>query len=211
MSGGRVELGIGTGWYAAEHTAYGIPFPSLRERFDRFAEQLAIITGLWAADGPFSFKGEYYQLSDSPALPKPTQRPGPPVIIGGGGPTKTPALAAEFAEEMNTPFLGIDAAARQFERADAERSQDRAALRRSTAQVLCVGRDEAELTRRAGVIGREVDELRANAVAGTPEQVVNTIGRWRERTGISRLYLQVLDLSDLDHVELVASEVAPRL
>jgi alkanesulfonate monooxygenase len=213
MSGGRVELGIGTGWYAAEHTAYGIPFPSLKERFDRFAEQLAIITGLWGtpAGQRFAFDGDYYKVIDSPALPKPVQDGGPPVILGGAGATRTPALAAQYAVEMNTPFLGMEAAARQFERADAERAKDRPTLVRSAAQVLCVGKDDASLRGRAEFIGRDLDELRANAIAGTPGEVVDTIGRWRERTGISRLYLQLLDLSDVDQVELIASEVRPQL
>ena len=106
MSGGRVEFGLGTGWFDAEHTAYGIPFPPLKERFDRFEEQLAIITGLWStpAGATFSYDGAYYQLTDSPALPKPVQRPKVPVIIGGGGPRRTPALAAKYADEFNAAF-----------------------------------------------------------------------------------------------------------
>src|SRR3984957_17447732 len=92
MSGGRVELGIGTGWFANEHAAYGIDFPPLGERFDRLSEQLAIVTGLWETpDGhTFNHAGEHYQLTDSPALPKPAQRPRPPVLIGGGGKVRTP-------------------------------------------------------------------------------------------------------------------------
>jgi alkanesulfonate monooxygenase len=74
-----------------------------------------------------------------------------------------------------------------------------------------VGRDEAELARRADAIGREVAELRTNGLAGTPAEVVDKIGTWRERTGISRAYLQVLDLQDLEHIDLVAAEVAPQL
>src|SRR5579859_3385373 len=94
MSGGRVELGIGAGWYGAEHAAYGIPFPATRERFDRLEEQLAVITGLWTtpAGQRFSYQGTYYQVASSPALPKPVQRPHPPVIVGGHGPRRTPAL-----------------------------------------------------------------------------------------------------------------------
>ena len=106
MSGGRIELGLGAGWYEAEHTAYGIPFPPLGERFDILTEQLEIITGLWdTADGEtFSFSGAHYQLSDSPALPKPAQRPRPPVILGGAGARRTPRLAARFADEFNLGF-----------------------------------------------------------------------------------------------------------
>ena len=109
MSGGRIEFGFGTGWYEAEHTAYGIPFPSLTERFGRFEEQLAIITGLWATpEGQtFSYDGSYYQLADSPALPKPAQRPRPPVILGGAGPRRTPRLAARYADEFNLAFQNL--------------------------------------------------------------------------------------------------------
>ncbi|RRO14935.1 LLM class F420-dependent oxidoreductase [Saccharopolyspora rhizosphaerae] len=216
MSGGRVEFGLGSGWYEEEHTAYGIPFPALGERFDRYAEQLEIITGLWETpEGrTFSFDGKHYQLTDSPALPKPAQRPRPPVLIGGGGKKRTPALAARFADEFNVPFADVHTAAAQFERVDAaceEIGRDSGEIVRSAALVLCVGEDEAQLARRAEAIGREVDELRANGLAGTPDEVVDTIGTWRQRTGISRLYLQVLDLTDLDHLDLVAERVAPQL
>ncbi|MFM2077481.1 MAG: hypothetical protein RJA49_1371, partial [Actinomycetota bacterium] len=105
MSNGRVELGLGAGWFAAEHEAYGIPFPPLGERFDRLEEQLAVITGLWGtpAGSTFDHAGAHYQLGSSPALPKPVQSP-PPIIIGGGGAKRTPALAARYAAEFNLPF-----------------------------------------------------------------------------------------------------------
>ncbi|WP_026448867.1 LLM class F420-dependent oxidoreductase [Actinopolyspora mortivallis] len=216
MSGGRVELGLGSGWYEQEHTAYGIPFPPLRERFGLYAEQLEIVTGLWTTPegSTFEYSGEHYRISDSPALPKPVQRPRPPVLVGGTGRHRTPALAARFADEFNLPFVDQDTAVAQFERVDAacaERGRNPADMVRSVALVLCVGRNEAELARRAEAIGRDVDELRVNGLAGTPAEVVDRIGNWRTRTGITRLYLQVLDLSDLDHLELVASEVAGAL
>ncbi|KAA5826732.1 LLM class F420-dependent oxidoreductase [Saccharopolyspora hirsuta] len=216
MSGGRIELGLGSGWYEEEHTAYGIPFPSLKERFDRYAEQLEIITGLWATPPGehFRFDGEHYQLADSPALPKPVQRPRPPVLIGGLGKKRTPELAARYADEFNLPFIDVDTAAAQFERVgEACRAigRDAGEIVRSAALVLCVGKDEQDIARRAEAIGRDVEELRLNGLAGTPAEAVDKIGTWRERTGITRLYLQVLDLSDLDHLDLVASEVAPQL
>ncbi|MBB5156184.1 LLM class F420-dependent oxidoreductase [Saccharopolyspora phatthalungensis] len=216
MSGGRIELGLGTGWYEQEHTAYGIPFPSLKERFDRYAEQLEIITGLWETPvgEHFRYDGEYYQLAESPALPKPVQRPRPPLLIGGQGKKRTPKLAARFADEFNLPFVDIDTAAKQFERvaeACAAIGRPHEDIVRSAALVLCVGKNDAELARRADAIGWEVEELRLNGLAGTPDEVVAKIGTWRERTGITRLYLQVLDLSDLDHLDLVAAEVAAQL
>jgi F420-dependent oxidoreductase-like protein len=216
MSGGRVELGLGTGWYEAEHRAYGIPFPPLRERFAMLAEQLEILTSSWRTPVgvTYSFAGEHYTFDDSPGLPKPLQTPHPPIIVGGNGPTRTPRLAADFATEFNMPFAGLDALVDGQERVDTvcrERGRDPATLGRSTAQVLCVGRDEAEVTRRADAIGRRPDELRANGIAGTPAEVVDKIGTFGERAGMQRLYLQVLDLSDLDHLELVASDVASQL
>ncbi|NED57605.1 LLM class F420-dependent oxidoreductase [Micromonospora aurantiaca] len=215
MSGGRVELGIGTGWYAEEHTAYGIPFPALGERFDRLEEQLAVITGLWStpAGSTFDFPGTYYPVSDSPALPKPVQRPRPPILLGGMGPKRTPRLAARYADEFNLPFASVEDTVAQFGRvrdACAEIDRDPSTMTWSNALVLCCGRNEAEVKRRAEAIGREPDELRANGAAGTPAEVVDTIGRYAE-AGSSRVYLQVLDLSDLDHLELVAAEVMPQL
>jgi F420-dependent oxidoreductase-like protein len=210
MSGGRVELGLGTGWYEQEHTAYGIPFPPLGERFDRFEEQLQVVRGLWTSDGPFTFEGEHYRVLDSPGLPKPAQRPHPPVIVGGGGPRRTPRLAATYADEFNLPFASLADTDAQFRRVEqACRTTGRSVVL-SAAQVLCVGRDDAEVRRRAAAIGRDADELRENGLAGTPDEVVEKAARFAE-AGASRLYLQVLDLGDLDHVELVAAEVAPQL
>ncbi|MGS2615893.1 LLM class F420-dependent oxidoreductase [Micromonospora sp. LZ34] len=211
MSGGRVELGIGAGWFAEEHAAYGIPFPSVGERFDRLEEQLAVITGLWETPPgrTFDFPGKYYPVSDSPALPKPVQRPRPPILLGGMGPKRTPLLAARYADEFNLPFVSVEDTAAQIERvraACAEVGRDPAELRWSNALVLCCGRDDAEVARRAAAIGREPDELRANGLAGTPAEVVDKIGRY-SAAGSQRIYLQVLDLADLDHLELVASEV----
>jgi alkanesulfonate monooxygenase len=216
MSGGRIELGLGTGWYEQEHTAYGIPFPPLKERFDRYAEQLEIITGLWgtAPGEHFRYDGAYYQLSESPALPKPVQRPRPPLLIGGQGKKRTPELAARFADEFNLPFVDVDTAAKQFERvteACTAIGRPPKDIVRSAALVLCVGKGDAEVARRADAIGRDVEDVRVNGLGGTPAEVLDKIGTWRELTGITRLYLQVLDISDLDHLDLVAAEIAPHL
>lgn len=215
MSGGRVELGLGAGWFAQEHAAYGIPFPSTGERFDRFEEQLAIITGLWAtpAGERFSFDGTHYPVTDSPALPKPVQSPRPPVLIGGLGKRRTPELAARYADEFNLPFVDEATTRTQFDRVRAacgavDRDPD--SLRWSNALVLCCGADEAEFRRRAAAIGREPDELRENGLGGTPQEVVDKLGRYAA-LGAERAYLQFLDLSDLDHLALVASEVMPHV
>ena len=210
MSGGRVELGIGAGWFEAEHEKYGIPFPATGERFDRLEEQLAVITGLWAAEGDgFSHAGQHYQVTDSPGLPKPAQAK-PPVIIGGVGKKRTPALAAAYADEFNLPFVDTDTTRTLIERvtrACEDAGRDPATMRWSNALVVCVGRDEAEFRRRAEAIGREPDELRANGVAGTPAEALDTLARYAA-VGSERAYLQVLDLSDLDHLDLLAAELA---
>ncbi|MFC5029451.1 LLM class F420-dependent oxidoreductase [Streptomyces sp. DSM 41987] len=212
MSGGRVELGLGAGWYEKEHTAYGIPFP--KEKFGRLEEQLAIVTGLWATPvgETFDFDGTYYQLKDSPALPKPVQTK-IPVLIGGHGAKRTPALAARYADEFNIPFASVEDSRRQFgrvrEAAEAEgRKKDE--LVYSNALVACVGRNDAEVARRAAAIGREVDELKANGLAGSPAEVIDKIGQYAA-TGSTRFYLQILDLGDLDHLELISAEVQSQL
>ena len=215
MSGGRVELGLGAGWYDDEHTAYGIPFPSLKDRFDRLEEQLAIITGLWSHEGGegFSFDGAHYQVVNSPALPKPTQRPHPPVIVGGGGPNRTPRLAATYADEFNTPFLQPADAKAQFQRvreACERRGRDPEELTYSSALVVCCGDDDATIARRAAAMGWSVGDLETYGACGAPAQVAERIGQWRD-AGANRVYLQILDLSDLDHLRLIGREVAPLL
>ncbi|WP_327326597.1 LLM class F420-dependent oxidoreductase [Streptomyces sp. NBC_01210] len=212
MSGGRVELGLGAGWFEEEHKAYGIPFP--KEKFGRLEEQLAIITGLWATEvgKTFSYEGTHYQLADSPALPKPAQGK-VPVLIGGHGASRTPRLAAQYADEFNLPFASIEDSERQFGRVRAAaEAAGRGAddLVYSNALVVCVGKDDAEVARRAAVIGREADELKANGLAGSPAEVVDKIGRYGA-IGSSRIYLQVLDLDDLDHLELISSQVQSQL
>ncbi|WP_405868592.1 MULTISPECIES: LLM class F420-dependent oxidoreductase [unclassified Streptomyces] len=212
MSGGRVELGLGAGWFEEEHKAYGIPFP--KEKFGRLEEQLEIVTGLWQTKigETFDFHGKFYDLTDSPALPKPAQDR-IPVLIGGHGATRTPRLAARFADEFNMPFASIEDSERQFARVRAAAEEAGRApgdLTYSNALVVCVGKDDQEVARRAAAIGREVDELKENGLAGTPSEVVDKIGRYAE-IGSRRFYLQVLDLTDLDHLEQISSEVQSQL
>ncbi|MFI5491145.1 LLM class F420-dependent oxidoreductase [Actinoplanes sp. NPDC051859] len=215
MSGGRIELGLGGGWFEAEHTGYGIPFPPLGERFDRLEEQLEIITGLWATPQgeKYDFAGKHYQVANSPALPKPTQSPRPPIIVGGAGKKRTPALAAKYADEFNTPFAKLADLPAMYDRVRtaAQVAGRSTPLAFSSAAVLCVGRDDAEVARRAAAIGRDVEEMRGNGgIVGTPDQAVDIIGQYAD-AGASRIYLQTLDLSDLHHLELVATAVAPQL
>jgi F420-dependent oxidoreductase-like protein len=215
MSGGRIELGLGAGWFEPEHSAYGIPFPAVGERFERLTEQLEIIDGLWRTPpgATYDFAGRHYTLTGSPALPKPVQSPRPPLIVGGQGPRRTPALAARFADEFNLPFVQLADAPARFEAVRAAC----AAIGRtdlpvfSAAATLCCGRDDAEVRRRAEAIGRSVDDLRATGAAvGTTAEVVDLLGRYAE-AGAGRMLLQTRDLHDLDHLDLVAAAVAPQL
>jgi F420-dependent oxidoreductase-like protein len=216
MSAGRVEFGIGTGWFEKEHLAYAIPFPPLRERFARLTEQLELITGLWTAPvgETFDYAGTHYAVNNSPALPKPVQRPHPPIIIGGSGATRTPRLAATFADEYNVPFAPLDTITTQFGRVrEAVDAVGRPAdsMTYSAAFVVCAGRDEAEIAKRAAAIGREVEELRSNSpLAGTPDQIVDQLGGYAG-IGLQRVYLQLLDMSDLDQLQLFADEVQRQL
>ncbi|MFC4492529.1 LLM class F420-dependent oxidoreductase [Streptomyces ovatisporus] len=208
MSGGRVELGLGAGWFEEEHSAYGIPFP--KEKFGRLQEQLEIVTGLWStpAGEKFTYDGRYYRLTDSPALPKPVQ-PKVPVLIGGLGKVRTPALAARFADEFNIPFASVADSEEQFGRVRAaaqEHGRSPGDLVLSNALVACVGRDDAEVARRAAAIGRDVAELKEHGLAGSPAEVVDKIGQY-EQAGASRVYLQILDLHDLDHLQLISEQV----
>lgn len=212
MSGGRVELGLGAGWFEEEHKAYGIPFPA--ERLARLEEQLAIVTGLWATEvgASFDYAGTHYQVENSPALPKPAQAR-IPVLIGGHGAKRTPRLAAQYADEFNMPFASIPDSERQFGRVRAaaeEAGRKPDDLVYSNALVVCVGKDDAEVARRAAAIGRDVDELKANGLAGSPAEVVQRIGEYGA-VGSSRLYLQLLDLDDLDHLELISAQVLSQL
>jgi F420-dependent oxidoreductase-like protein len=216
MSGGRVELGMGAGWYDREHAAFGIPFPPTSDRFEMLEEQLAIVDGMLTtpAGQSFTFAGKHYQLDASPALPKPVQRPRPPIILGGWGTKRTPRLAARFADEFNMPFPPVSyyregcdhvrAACEKIER-------DPATMRFTAALVACVGRDEAEFARRAAAIGgQKPDDLRANAAGGLPGEVVERIHAFAE-AGAETVYFQILDLDDHDHLRLIAAEVAPHV
>jgi F420-dependent oxidoreductase-like protein len=190
MSGGRVELGLGTGWFDPEHHAHGVPFPALGQRFEMLEEQLQIVLGLWTTPRGerFSFKGEHYEIVDSPGLPKPVQQPHPPIIIGGAGKKRTPNLAAKYADEFNVPFHSV---------ADFTTSIDR--VKKACEQQ---GRDPSSLIYSAAV---NVD-IRANSA----DKVVDELSQFKQ-AGAQRLYLQLLDVTDVDQVGVIGREVKPHL
>ena len=206
ISGGRVELGIGTGWLEAEHRAYGFPFPPLRTRMDRLAEQLEIIRGSWA-DGRFDFAGEHWSVERLDARPKPVQDP-LPILMGGAAGPRGAALAARFAAEYNVVFEtpeGARAARERLVRACEDRGRDPGTLRFSLMHGLLLGRDEADLERRAA---RMPAGARETFGAGTPEQVVARLREY-EAAGVERVMLQHLLVRDRDVLELLAGEVVP--
>lgn len=213
MSGGRVELGLGTGWFEREHTAYGIPFPA--KRFDLLEEQLQIVTGLWSTPDAetFTFHGRTYRLDEAPALPRPVQSP-VPVIVGGGGPKRTPALAARYATEFNIGFVAEDVVAEKFDvvRAACEAiDRDPATLKLSVALPTIVGGDDGDIARRAAAIGQSLEGFDNGAnIVGTPEQVAEKVERLRA-LGAERVYFQLMDLRDIDHADLIGAEVLPLL
>lgn len=207
MSGGRIEVGFGTGWYEAEHEAMALPFAELATRFDRLEEYLAIVTGVWdlPAGERFDHDGEHYRVADNPGLPKPSQSPHPPVIVGGTGRSRTPALAARFADEWNCPFVDVEewAELAGIVRAACEDAdRDPTALTYSVALTTCIGSDEDEYLERAAAIGREPDELRAAGICGRPDEAREKVERFAAQ-GCERIYLQTLDIGDVDHLELI--------
>lgn len=217
MSGGRVELGLGAGWFEAEHRAYGIPFPSPRERFDRLEEQLAIITGLWstAPGDTFTYRGSYYDLHDSPAMPKPVQQPGPPVIVGGRGKKRTPALAARYADEFNVAFVSAADTRAQYARVAETCEQigrdagGRAPLVFSFAHTIICGETEVAAKKRAERHTQgNAHDPGDGGIVGTPEQVAERLREYAD-AGARRAFLQVLDMTDLEHLDLIAAEVLP--
>ncbi len=213
MSNGRIELGLGAGWYEDEHRAYGIPFPDQGDRFERLEEQLAIITGIWKTPSgdTYSFSGKHYQLEECPALPRPIQTPHPRLIVGGLGTKRTPRMAARYADEYNLPFASLDTFKSQQPLAATACEQigrEPQSLERSIALVACCGSTESEFARRAKAIGREPSELRINGIAGLVDEAVEKLNLFRE-AGATSIYLQVLDTTDTEHIELIANEILP--
>jgi len=207
MSRGRIELGLGTGWFEAEHAALGVGLPEVRQRFEVLEEQLKVLAGLWETipGDTFSFHGKHYRLLENPGLPKPVQQPRPPIIVGGLGTRRSPQVAARFADEFNVPFATVERTAAGFRSVDAASDAlGRARLAYSAAQVVACGRTPSEARDRAEALNEPP------LLYGSPDQLVDTIGRFRE-IGADRLYLEILDLKDLDHLELLASTILPQL
>jgi F420-dependent oxidoreductase-like protein len=213
MSGGRICLGIGTGWYEREHQAFGIPFPSMGERFDRLEEAMQIITGLWTTPPgeTFSFDGRFWQLDQCANFPALVQSPRPEIIIGGTGPRRTPLAAARYADEFNSGAgHGVTERFANVRRVCEEIGRDPATLRMSaTHQVVC-GTTREEARQRLARLGPPGERMLANGIVGTPQDVVDGL-QGLAVEGCEIVYLHVFDIDDLDHIALIGSEVAPQL
>ena len=211
MSGGRAELGIGAAWYEREHQYFGIPFPSLGERFDRLEEQLAILTGLWRTKPGerFSFDGKFYQLQDCTSIPRPAARP--KIIIGGAGPKRTPTLAAKYADEFNGA-LGMDVRERfeNFRRiCEDVVGRDPAEVRLSGTLPVCIGSSPDDLERRKESLGAPGARLLAAGVTGTAGDVIRAIEDLAAQ-GADTVYFHVYGPGDVEHIRLLGSEVVSR-
>lgn len=212
MSGGRVELGLGAGWYAAEHAAYGIAFPGVKERFDRLEESLEIITGLWGTPPGerYAHTGPLYVLDGgaNPLPGGPESRPA--LIVGGSGPRRTPELAARYADEFNAAFPPAGAPARYARfRAACERiGRDPGTARLSVVVPVICGADRAEAERRAEIIGSPA--LRDAALIGPPGLVTDGLAALGA-AGADTVYLHIYDPGDLDHIALLGEAVLPHL
>jgi F420-dependent oxidoreductase-like protein len=213
MSGGRVDVGLGSGWYEREHVAYGMPFPSLRERYDALEDQLAILAGVWSTPAGEMF--EYAGRTAAVNLEADTLRPHarPPIVLGGNGGPRSARLAVTYADEYNKAFVPLPEIRAVHDRirvACEAAGRDPSTMVYSSGHVICCGSTDAEIGRRAAFIRRDLDDLRTDALVGTPAEVLDTLGALMD-AGVERFYLQVLDHSDLDHVRLVAEEVLPHL
>jgi F420-dependent oxidoreductase-like protein len=213
MSGGRVEVGLGAGWYADEHGAYGLPFPSTGDRYNLLEDQLAVLHGLWSSEpaSTFTYDGRTTSVQLQADALRPAQRPHPPIVLGGMGGPRGARLVATYADEFNVAFAPAEVMKERHDnvrRVCEARGRDPESLLWSTALVVCCGQSDGEIARRAAAIGREVDELRRNGLAGSPGEVLDKLGAYAA-AGAERFYLQVLDLTDLEHLHLISDQVQP--
>jgi len=222
MSGGRVEIGVGAGWYDLEHTSLGIPFPPLGERTDRLHEAVEVITRLWTGQ-PVSYRGHHYRLDGALALPRPVQDPFP-LIVGGHGGRRSTELGARHGAEYNTTSIDPDGARQTFERVRAaceSIGRDPATLRTSWMGTVLVAGDDAALRRRVeryaewtGGLGEDsVDSLRARLesknVVGVYDEAAEKLRAYVD-AGAERIYARIWDLDDVDQVAEISEELLPR-
>lgn len=212
MSGGRLMLGMGAGWFEPAHRLLGVPFSPLGERFGRLGEELEILTGIWQSPEDFEYSGRYYQIEAIPVLPRPVQPSGVPIIVGGTGRKTTPNLASRFASEYNVPLATVPQAKDLFGRLDAsctETGRDRASISTSLMLDFAIGRTQQEAQRRAERWGSTVEELSQTGIAGTADQAIEALALWHNELRPDRVYLRIADIADVEHLELFVTDVLP--
>lgn len=217
LAGGRLDLGLGAGWYKGEHQMFGIRYPAYAERLELLEEGAEVIHGLWSGQ-PFSFKGKHYQIEGAQTHPQPAQTR-PTIIMGGKG-TKTLQVVARWATEWNCSYVGIDT----FRQKSGELNEnclaigrDPSTLRRSLMIPFVIGQDGPTIQQRIDAhrtmfpgLPKNIDDwLAAGFLGGSPQQLTDQLAAFAE-AGIERFMLQHNDLDDLDSLELLAAEVLPQ-
>jgi alkanesulfonate monooxygenase SsuD/methylene tetrahydromethanopterin reductase-like flavin-dependent oxidoreductase (luciferase family) len=204
VSGGRVEVGIGAGWFELEHRQNGFPFPPVAERFDRFGEYVEVVVGSWGQE-PFDFAGQYFSLEAQRALPSPVQRPHPPVILGGRAKDRSLALAARFATEYNVAFVGLEDVGPirgRVDKACTEAGRDPAEVSLSLMTLVALGVDAAGSDERLATALTRFRGPASRCLAGTVDEMAQRLGEY-EAAGVSRVYLQHPDRQDFEAIELM--------
>ena len=223
VSGGRVEIGMGAGWWTEEHTQFGIPFPPTRERFEMLEEQLEIVHRLLTEDR-FSFEGTHYSLADAECFPKPVQRPRPPIVVGGKKVgTWMQRLIGAWADEFNTVGGSPGEIRERFGRARdgvaaAGRDPDTLVTSMMTWCFVAPTEDEyvAKLERArsldptAGPFDEYRADIEADCIVGTPERAAETLSKYAA-AGVQRIMLNHELYDDVEMLELLATQVFPKV
>jgi F420-dependent oxidoreductase-like protein len=222
ISGGRVDLGMGAGWWEEEHRTHGIPFPPTNDRMEMLEEQLEIVHGLWTED-VFSFEGRSYALEECRFVPKPIQRPHPPIVVGGKGGARIARLAAAWADEFNrvggTPEEVRSAFGRVRDAVGAV-GRDQARFTTSFMTWVFVGTTEDEWRARAerargqdptaGPFDAYLEDLSRDCIVGTVDQAIERMNEYAT-AGVQRFVLNHALFDDLDELELLATRILPHV
>ena len=211
LAGGRLQLGVGAGWQQREHDAFGFDLLDTDRRFVRFEEGLEVVTRLLRDEGPSTFEGEFYRLSDALLTLRSPRPGGTPIVIGGNGPRRTLPLVARFADEWNGVMLTPKKFAELDSRLDGlleEAGRPKDEVRRTLMTRAVFGSTQTVVDRKLGGASRE--DLDEAVIAGTSDEFVDRLGRLSE-AGVQRVMLQWLEVDDVDGLEAMAGSVLPQL